>query len=395
LSFASGLPFNLTGSTLQAWLASVDIDIKTIGVFSLLTAPYVLKFLWAPFLDRYLPPLLGRRRGWIMLFQLALGVSLAVMGLSSPRSELAVLGTMAFVVAFLSASQDIVFDAYRVDVIPPAERGLAAGATNFGYRSAAMFGGALLLMVAKRTGFSIAYLLVAVIMLLTVLATLWAPEPEVPGRPPRTLADAVSHPLRNLLEQSGAAGFLLFVLLYKVGDAFALSLYSAFMLKGVGFTLDQLSWGKVDMTVSTMAGAAIGGWLYMRWGMFRSLLVFGIGQACTNLLYMWLAFAGPKFWLMLLATGLDTGVGGMGQAAFIAFIVSLCSASYSATQFALLSALAAVPRTVLGYVAATVVSSVGWAHFFVITFVTALPGLSLLMLLRPRINALEAREARP
>jgi PAT family beta-lactamase induction signal transducer AmpG len=395
LSFASGLPFNLTGSTLQAWLASVDIDIKTIGIFSLLTAPYVLKFLWAPLLDRFLPPLLGRRRGWIMLFQLALGVSLAVMGLTSPREELAVLGTMAFLVAFLSASQDIVFDAYRVDVIPPAERGLAAAATNFGYRSAAMFGGAVLLMVAKRVGFRSAYELVAGIMLLTVLATFWAPEPEVPGRPPRTITEAVVEPLTNLLAQPAAVGFLLFVLLYKVGDAFALSLYSAFMLKGMHFTLDQLSWGKVDMTVSTMAGAAVGGWLYMRWGMFRALIVFGVAQACTNLLYMWLALAGSKFWLMLLATGLDTGVGGMGQAAFIGFIVSLCSASYSATQFALLSALAAVPRTVLGWVAATVVSSVGWAQFFVITFATAVPGLTLLVLLRSRIDALEARAARP
>jgi PAT family beta-lactamase induction signal transducer AmpG len=395
LSFASGLPFNMTNATLQAWLASAHVDIKTIGIFSLLTAPYILKPLWAPLLDRYLPPLLGRRRGWIVLFQVALGVSIGVMGMTSPREELSVLGAMALLVAFLSASQDIVFDAYRVDVIPPAERGLAAAATNFGYRSATMFGGALLLMVAKRIGFRGGYLLVGGIMLLTVLATLWAPEPEVPGRPPRTLADAVVHPLRDLLSQSSAAGFLLFVLLYKVGDAFALSLYSVFMLNGVHMTLDQLSWGKVDMTLSTMAGAALGGWLYMRWGMFRSLLIFGIGQACTNLLYMWLALAGPKFWLMLLATGLDTGVGGMGQAAFIAFIVSLCSTNYSATQFALLSALAGVPRTVLGWVAASLVSKVGWAHFFVITFLCAAPGLAVLLAMRSRMGTLEASAARP
>jgi len=393
LSFSSGLPFNLTGSTLQAWLASAHIDIKTIGVFSLVGLPYVLKFLWAPLLDRYLPPLLGRRRGWILIYQVALSIGLAVMGLSSPTQAPYALGLLALVVAFLSASQDIVFDAYRVDVIPPAERALAAAATTFGYRSAAMFAGAVLVLIAASWGWRQAYLLVAAIMLLTVFATRWAPEPAVPGRPPATLADAVVNPLRDLVSQRGAWGFLLLVLLYKVGDAFALSLYSAFMIKGVGFSLKELSLGgKVNMTVSTMIGVAIGGWIYMRWGMFRSLLIFGIGQACTNLMYMWLALAGKKLWLMILATSLDTSVGGMGQAAFIAFLVSQCSASYSATQYALLSAMAAVPRVIMGWVAGHVVAAVGWANFFAVTFATAVPGLLLLLVLRTRINQLEARE---
>lgn len=394
LSFASGLPFNLTGSTLQAWLASAHVDIKTIGIFALVGTPYILKFLWAPLLDRYLPPLLGRRRGWILINQLALAVAIAVMGLGSPAEDLRSLGVMALLVAFLSASQDIVVDAYRVDVIPPAERAIAAAAATFGYRSAAMFAGALLILIAGYLGWRLAYLLVSAIMLATVFATLRAPEPEVPGRPPLTLADAVIHPLRDLLSQPGAWGFLLLVLLYKVGDAFALSLYSAFMIKGVGFSLQELSIaGKVNMTVSTMIGVAIGGWVYMRWGMFRSLLVLGIGQALTNLLYMWLALAGKKLWLLVLATSVDTSVGGMGQAAFIAFLVAQCNSSYSATQYALLSALAAVPRTIISSVAGYVVAAVGWAHFFVITFLTAMPGLVLLILLRSRINRLEARDS--
>ena len=197
--------------------------------------------MWAPLLDRYLPPLLGRRRGWILIYQLCLAVGIAVMGLGSPTQALYSLAATAVLVAFLSASQDIVFDAYRVDVIPPAERALAAAATTFGYRSAAMFAGAVLVLIAASLGWRLAYLLVAFIMLLTVAATLWAPEPEVPGRPPLTLADAVMHPLRDLLSRHGAWGFLLLVLLYKVGDAFALSLYSAFMVRGVGFSLDALS----------------------------------------------------------------------------------------------------------------------------------------------------------
>ena len=384
LSFASGLPFNLTGFTLQAWLASAGLDIKTIGIFGLVGFPYILKFLWAPLLDRYLPPLLGRRRGWILLYQICLAICIGVMGFCSPNKAPYVLGAVAMLVAFLSASQDIVFDAYRVDVIPASERALAAAATTFGYRTAAMLAGAVLVLVAASLeplvgaglAWRSAFLMVACIMLATTLATFWAPEPEVPGRPPPTLADAVWLPLRELIQQKGAIGFILLVLLYKVGDAFALSLYSAFMIKGVGFSLQELSVaGKVNMTISTMIGVGLGGIIYIRWGMFRSLL------------------AGKKLWLLVLATSLDTGIGGMGQAAFVAFLVSQCSPNYSATQFALLSALSAVPRVFMGAIAGQVVAAIGWANFFVVTCVTAAPGLILLMIFRRRINELAAREA--
>ena len=393
LSFSSGLPLNLTGSTLQAWLAFDKVDIKTIGLFSLVGLPYILKFLWAPVLDRYLPPLLGRRRGWILIYQFCLAIGIAVMAMSSPAHEPYALAVIALIVAFLSASQDIVVDAYRVDVIPPTERALAAAATTFGYRSAAVFAGAVILIVAAHIGWRLAYLLVAGIMAATLFATLWAPEPATPGRPPRTLADAVVHPLHDLINKKGAWGFLALVLLYKVGDAFALSLYSAFMVKGVGLSAEQLSIGKVTMTVSTMVGVALGGWIYMRWGMFRSLLIFGFGQAVTNLLYMWLALAGKLLWLAILATAVDTLVGGMGQAAYVAFLVSLCSSNFSAAQYALLSAMSAVPRVVMGTIAGQVVASMGWANFFMITFATAMPGLALLLVLRRPLNELEAREA--
>jgi PAT family beta-lactamase induction signal transducer AmpG len=394
MSFASGLPFNLTGFTVQAWLASEGLDIKTIGIFTLVSVPYFFKFLWAPLLDRYLPPVLGRRRGWILIYQVCLAVAIAVMGFCSPTKELYLLGALAVLVAFLSASQDIVIDAYRVDTIPVSERGLAAAAQSFGYRTAAMLAGAVLVLIAAHFGWRLAFMLVACLMAATTLGTLWAPEPEVPGLPPRTLADAVWHPLRALFSQRGAWGFVLLVLLYKVGDAFALSLYSAFMIKGVGFSLDELSIaGKVNMTVSTMIGVAIGGWVYMRWGTFKSLLVFGIGQALTNLLYVWLALAGKKVWLLALATALDTGIGGMGQAAFVAFLVSLCSSNFSATQYALLSALASLPRITMGSIAGYVVSKIGWADFFVVTFLTAMPGIILLVILRRPLTELTARDA--
>jgi PAT family beta-lactamase induction signal transducer AmpG len=394
LSFASGLPFNLTNFTLQAWLASEGLSIKTIGLFSLAALPYNVKFLWAPFLDRYLPPILGRRRGWILIYQACLAVCIAVMGMSSPTKAPYVLGGIAVLLAFLSASQDIVIDAYRVDAIPPSERALAAAAAAFGYRTAAMLAGAVLVLIAASLGWRIAFLFVACLMAATMAATLWAPEPVAPGHPPRTLADAVWHPLRALLDQKGMWGFLLLVLLYKVGDALALSLYSTFMIQGVGFSLQELSIaGKLNMTISTMIGVAFGGWIYLRWGTFRSLLVFGIGQALTNLLYLWLALAGKKVWLLALATCLDTMIGGMGQAAFVAFLVSLCSADFSATQYALLSALAVLPRNVTGAIAGALVPKIGWPTFFVVTCLSAVPGLVLLVILRGPLNELAARES--
>lgn len=393
MSFASGLPFNLTGFSTQAWLASEGLDIKTIGIFTLVSVPYFFKFLWAPLLDRYLPPVLGRRRGWILIYQVCLTVAIAVMGFCSPTKELYVLGALAVLVAFLSASQDIVIDAYRVDTIPVSERGLAAAAQSFGYRSASMLAGAVLVLIAAHLGWRLAFLMVACLMALTTVGTLWAPEPEVPGLPPRTLADAVWHPLRELFSQKGALGFVLLALLYKVGDALALSLYSAFMIKGVGFSLDELSIaGKVNMTVSTMIGVTFGGWVYMRWGTFKSMLVFGIGQALTNLLYVWLALAGKKVWLLALATSLDTGIGGMGQAAFVAYLVSLCSSNFSATQYALLSAIATLPRISMGSVAGFVVARIGWAQFFVVTFLVAIPGLIMLVIMRGPLNELAARD---
>ena len=393
LSFASGLPLNLTNFTLQAWLASAGLSITAIGVFSLAALPYNFKFLWAPFLDRYLPPFLGRRRGWILIFQACLAICIGVMGFSSPTKEPYALGMIVVLLAFLSASQDVVIDAYRVDTIPPSERALAAAASAFGYRTAAMLAGAALVYIAASLGWQLAFLCVAGLMAATMLATLWAPEPEVPGHAPQTLADAIWHPLRALLQQKGMWGFVALILLYKLGDALALSLYSTFMIRGVGFSLHELSIaGKVNMTISTMVGVAFGGWVYMRWGTFRSLLIFGIGQALTNLLYMWLALAGKKVWLLVLATSVDTGVGGMGQAAFVAFLISLCSADFSATQYALLSALATLPRNVTGWIAGHLVPVIGWAHFFIVTCLVAVPGLILLVILRRPVQELGARE---
>jgi PAT family beta-lactamase induction signal transducer AmpG len=396
MSFASGMPFNLSGSgfAFQAWLASAGVDLKSIGLFSLVGLPYSFKFLWAPLLDRYVPPFLGRRRGWIVIFQACLAVAIGVMGFSSPTAAPFYLAAIALLMVFLSSSQDIVIDAYRVDTIPASERGVAAAATAFGYRTGSVLASTVLVLIASVTNWHLAFLVIAVFMAATMLSTIWAPEPLTPGQPPRTLASSFWNPFKDLISQKGAWGFLLLVLLYKAGDAFALSLYSAFMIKGVGFSLAELSIaGKANMTISTITGVTLGGWIYMRWGMFRSLLVFGIGQSLTNLLYTVLALSGKKLWLMALATTLDTGIGGMGQAAYVGFLVSLCSSSFSATQYALLSAMASIPRNVTGYIAGHLVTAIGWPKFFVVTCLTAVPGLVLLVILRRPMQELAARDS--
>jgi PAT family beta-lactamase induction signal transducer AmpG len=217
------------------------------------------------------------------------------------------MGAIAVLVALLSASQDIVIDAYRVDIVRPQERALASAVTAFGYRGAAVFASSVMLIIASYTGWHLAYGLVAVIMALMVFATVWSPEPVLAAHVPRTLREAVVEPLRDLLQHPGARGLLLLVPLYKVGDAFALSLYSAFMLKGVGFNLVQLgTYGKLNMTISTMVGVTLGGWAYLRWGLYRCLAVFGVAQALTLLLFMVMAHAGPKVWLLTVVTCVDT-----------------------------------------------------------------------------------------
>jgi PAT family beta-lactamase induction signal transducer AmpG len=393
LGASSGLPFNLTLSTLQAWLADAGVDIKTIGIFALVGLPYTFKFLWAPMLDRYLPPLLGRRRGWIVILQMALALAIGAMSFSEPAKFPTEFGAIALLVVFLSASQDIVIDAYRVDILPPQQRALASAVTSFGYRGAAMFASSVVVIIAAFIGWHLAYGVAAVVMALMVFATLWSPEPPTAVNAPRTLSAAVVEPIRDFLQHPGAWGLLLLVPLYKVGDAFALSLYSAFMIKGVGFSLVELGTaGKPVMTISTLIGVSLGGAAYLRWGLYRCLMVFGIAQALTLLLFMVLSYAGRKVWLLAVVTCVDTLAGGMGQAVFVAFLMCLCTTAYSATQYALLSAMSSWARVVMSSQAGKVVAAVGWPHFFMITFLTCLPGLILLFLLRDRIRSLDARE---
>jgi len=387
LGFASGLPLALTAGTLQAWLAVESIDIKTIGLFTLVGQPYTYKFLWAPLMDRYTPPFLGRRRGWLILTQLALLGAIAFMGTISPRESPWLLAAVAFGVAFLSSSQDIVFDAYRTDVLREAERGPGAATSVLGYRLAMLVsGGGALVLADQFLGWSTMYLVMAALMGVGIVATWFAPEPEEVPRAPKTLASAISEPLKEFFSRQGAWLLLLLIVLYKLGDAFAGSLTTAFLIQGPGFTATEV--GAINKALglgATIVGALIGGAWMVRLGLYRALLAFGMLQAVTNLGFMLLAVIGKDYSLMVTAVALENLCGGMGTAAFVALLMSLCDKRFSATQYALLSALAAVGRVYVGPAAGLLVSALGWAPFFFLTFVIALPGIALLWLMRAQL----------
>ena len=390
LGFASGLPFNLSQGTLQAWLASLGLNLKTIGWLTLVGLPYTFKPLWAPLLDRFVPPFMGRRRGWIVLSQAALALTIAALALGSPGEAIEMVAALALLLAFLSASQDVVIDAYRTDTLRPPERGIGSTAVQLGWRIATVISGAAALVLSKYLGWRNTYLLMAALMAATMVLTLFAPEPERAVVPPRSLRAAVVEPLAELLARPGALALLALIVLYKVGDAAALSLSNAFLIQGVGFKVEVVgAVAKTTTIAAIVVGTIVGGLAYATLGLYRSMLVFGVLQAATNLLYSALALVGQSIPMLMLAVGVDNLAGAMGMTVFGAFMMALCDARFSAFQFALLSALAGAARSVMGPIAAAIVGRVGWAPFFVITFLAATPGLLLLWWLRERVRSFD------
>ncbi|MEY2893845.1 MAG: hypothetical protein RJA98_3753 [Pseudomonadota bacterium] len=494
LGFASGLPLALTGQAMQAWLSGAGLDVATIGFLSLVGLPYTFKFLWAPLMDRFELPLLGRRRGWLVLTQLGLAGALAWLAATSPTETTRLFALLAVLVAFVSASQDVVIDAYRTDLLAASERGLGSSLSVLGYRLAMILSGGVALIWVDPTqggGWTwpevyhfMAWLMVgAAVASATVLPRLaHAPQPTSVARQDvlgfgavllavavgyvlsdhlaQPLAQALLGPLlsggslnealqkkwidllalllgigftlplaawaaraakfetllgglRSYFSQPGAAAFLAFIVLYKLGDAFAGSLMTPFLLKAMAFTTAEV--GVVNKVIGlwlTILGALLGGALMLRLGLWRALFLFGILQMASNMGFWWLAVSGkglmpglviPAFdWgFVKLATAspVDGGLlmviafenlsGGMGTAAFVAFLMSLCNQRFTATQFALLSAFASVGRVWVGPLAGVLAESIGWPSFFIVSTLTAIPALIMLWWLRAPVRALE------
>jgi len=374
LGFISGLPLALTSGTLQAWLTVAGVDLKTIGIFTLVGLPYSLKFLWAPVIDRIALPWLGRRRGWMLLTQMAVATGLALMALAGTESGPRWLGIIAVAVAFMSASLDIVFDAYRTDLLLPAERGFGAAVWVNGYRLALLLASAGALVLADYIGWRGTYLALAGLMSVGVVAILLSPNPPPTGVPPKTIKEAVGLPLRELFARPGIYGLLTLIVLYKVGDAVAGSLQSAFFIGGLGFTSGEVGYVKGLGIAATLIGALAGGIVMAKTGLARSLLLFGILQALSNLSFMVLAWIGKSYEALAVSVVIENVTGGMGTAAFVALVMSLCDHRYTATQFALLSSLEALGRVFSGRPSAEAVGLLGWGWFFFLSFVLALPG---------------------
>jgi MFS transporter, PAT family, beta-lactamase induction signal transducer AmpG len=389
LGFSSGLPLALTASTLQAWFTVTGASILAIGSLGLIGQPYVYKFMWAPLLDRWIPPLLGRRRGWLIITQFALLLAIAAMTLADPKTSPSLLVVFAFLVAFLSASQDTAVDAYRTDILQPHERGLGATLTSWGYRIAMLVSSALALVLAEYMGWRAMYLLMAGLMSIGLFASWFGEEPNInqQNRPPSSLHAAIIEPFKEFLSRKSAWLFLLFIILYKLGDALSVSLTTPFLIRGLGFSLTTVAFvNKGIGFVATMLGLLAGGVLMTRISLFRALFYFGILQAGAILALLQLALAGHHYGLLVFAIFIDNFCNAMAGIAFLAFIMSLCNHRYTATQFALFSALASVGRVFIGPVAGLIVTYFSWPTFFVLSLAACIPGLSLLWYLRGEVS---------
>lgn len=392
LGLASGLPLGLSGATLQAWYATEGVDIVTIGFLGLVGQPYVYKFLWAPMMDKYRLPFLGLRRGWMISMQLTLIALLITIATFDPLTQPYQLAFLALCLAFFAATQDIAIDAYRTELLLPEERGIGTSMAVSGYRIAMLISGGLALILAHHIGFKGTYLFMAGLMSIGVFATLWGPEPKHYRSPTPDFLKACLLPFKEFLSRENALWILAFIILYKLGDAFASSLTTAFLLKGVGFTLLEV--GSINKTVglaATLLGVFTGGILMVKLGLFRSLLYFGLIQAVTNLLFYVLAKVGANYTLMVMTVFLENFGGGLGTAAYMALVMSLCHPQFTATQFALISALGAVGRVYVSPLSGYLVEQFGWAEFFVWTVLFAVPGLILLWGLRSTIERYGSR----
>ena len=390
LGFSSGLPLALTSGTLQAWMSVEGVDIRTIGIFSLVGIPYTVKFLWSPLMDRFVPPWFGRRRGWMLATQLPLMFGIGAMGFASPQHAPWALAALALMVAFTSASQDIVVDAYRTDLLHEKERGAGAALFVFGYRIAMLVSGAVALILSDRIGWQSTYLIMAGCMIIGIISSVSGPETEKKIAPPKTLSEAVWGPLRDFFSRPSAATMLLLIILYKLGDAYAGTMTTPFLIRGAGFSATDV--GTVNKGFGLAAliiGAMFGGALMVRLGLYRSLLYFGLLQAVSNLSFMLLAWAGKSYPVMIFAVGFENLTGGMGTAAFVSLLMALCNHRFSATQYALLSSLASLSRTFISPSSGYLVESVGWAVFFLITAISALPGIWMLMRLKQEISEIK------
>ncbi|MBF0135396.1 MAG: AmpG family muropeptide MFS transporter [Magnetococcus sp. DMHC-1] len=409
LGFSSGLPLALTFGTLSLWLMEAGVAKSTIGLFALASAPYTVKFLWAPLLDRLPMPFFtarwGQRRGWALCIQILLALAILGLGSANPAHDPRLTALLALAVAFLSASQDIVIDAYRVEILDKSQYGAGAAMIVLGYRMGMLVSGAGALYLATYFGWWVTYAVMAVCMAVGIVTILVNPEPVRTMEPEsrqqenridsalgrhlrqegrwvalvRWLSVAVVAPLADFLTRRGWLAVLMFILLYKLGDALAGVMTGPFYIDLQFSKIEIANLTKIFGLIATLVGSVIGGFMVHRWGIMVSLLYCGILQMVSNLMFVWLALAGRDLTILALTIGIENLSGGMGSAALVAYLSSLCNVAYTATQYALLSSFMAFGRTILASWGGFLADKMSWGPFFFLTTVAALPGMVLLM----------------
>ena len=398
LGFASGLPLALTASTLSAWLFEAHVDKAAIGLFAAVATPYTLKFLWSPFMDSLRFPILtrmfGRRRGWILATQMALAGSLLLLVAASPDINPWATAAVALLVSFCSASQDIVIDAYRVEILKPEEQGEGAAMVQLGYRLGMLASSAGALYLAASVGWHATYVAMAALVGVGIATTLVAREPEASKNVYQKakgivewLRGSVIAPLADFMKHPSWWQILAFIVIYRLADAFIGGMTNPFLLE-IGFQKQEIaSIVKIFGTIATLVGTFAGGSMTARFGTLRVLFLAGLLHGATNLCYVWQAHAGADSTVLAISTSLENFTGGLATAAFVAYLSNLCNVHYTATQYALLSSLAALGRAWFSMPAGYVAKHLGWDWFFYLSALLALQGLLLILTLNRRLGA--------
>ena len=378
MGFSSGLPLALTASTLQAWMKEKGFDIKTLGLFSLIGLPYTVKFIWAPILDLITIPILGKRKGWILLCQIILTCLIFLLSSYGSYSNVYTISIIAILIAFFSATQDIAVDAYRTEILDEKERGTGASVSNLGYRLAMITSGAIALILAESLPWETVYNYMAAVLLVSSLIYFIASEPNSSHKSPKSFNQAVVIPFRDFFLRKYSLEVLLFILIYKIDIVMAVALTTPFMME-IGFSKSEI--GAITKGVGMVAsiiGSLVGGALYPFIGLKKSLLYFGIIQGLSTLSFALLALVGNNSFVMAFAVGFENFCAGLATTPFIALLMSFCNPGFAATSFALLSSFAAISRVFAGAPTGWLVESVGWVYFFIICAISAIPGIYLI-----------------
>jgi PAT family beta-lactamase induction signal transducer AmpG len=383
MGFSGGLPLLLTWGVLQAWMTEKGVDLTWIGMISLVQIPYTWKFLWAPFLDRFVPPFLGRRRGWLLIAQIALVAAIVGLGYSDPVKNTAWMIVAAILVAFFSATQDIVIDAYRREDLADEELGLGSSMYVYGYRLGMLMASGGGLILADHMSFSAVYFLMSLCMLPGILTTLLTPEPAIVAGTPQTMKEAVVNPFVDYFSRNGAIWILVFILLYKIGDTMASGITMPFYLE-VGFSKTEIGTVvKFFGTAATLIGAFLGGVLLLKLGIHRGLWIFGVLQALSTAGFAILARIGYNIAMLSGVIAFENLSSGMGTAAFVAFMASITNKKFTATQYALLTGIMGLSRQLASSVTGFMAKHMGWTGFFIFCTLIAIPGMLLLVKIAP------------